>query len=82
MQTHATPYSSVGFVASSRSSDHNCPFSQGEKNYFVHIHRRTKILENLKVITLYSAVTRPELGNKTCMLTRSIQAKKDKRMYV
>ena len=42
----------------------------------VHIHVLTKIFENLKVITLYSAVTKSELGNKMCMLTRSIQARK------
>ena len=80
MQTHAVPYSFVGFVACiPRSKAHNCPCSLGEKNYFVHIHILTKIFENLKVITLYSAVTRSELGNKICMLTRSLQARKDKK---
>ena len=53
MQTHAIPYSFVGFVACiPRSKAHNCPCSLGEKNYFVHIHILTKIFENLKVITL------------------------------
>ena len=50
-------------------------FFWGEK-LIVHIHVLTKIFENLKVITLYSAVTKSELGNKMCMLTRSIQARK------
>ena len=54
-------------------------FFWGEK-LIVHIHVLTKIFENLKVITLYSAVTKSELGNKMCMLTRSIQARK-KKMY-
>ena len=52
-------------------------FFWGEK-LIVHIHVLTKIFENLKVITLYSAVTKSELGNKMCMLTRSIQARKKK----
>ena len=34
-----------------------------------------KIFENLKVIILW----RPELGNKMCMVTRSIPARKDKK---
>ena len=50
-------------------------FFWGEK-LTVHIHVLTKIFENLKVITLYSAVTKSELGNKMCMLTRSIQERK------
>ena len=49
--------------------------SLGEKNYFVHIHILMKIFENLSVIILQ----RPELGNKMCMVTRSIQAWKDKK---
>ena len=52
-------------------------FFWGEK-LTVHIHVLTKIFENLKVITLYSAVTKSELGNKMCMLTRSIQERKKK----
>ena len=71
MQTDAIPYSLFGFVA----------FIWREKNYFVHNHKLTKIFENSKVITLWSAVTRSELGNKMCILTRSIQARKDKNLY-
>ena len=71
MQTDAIPYSLFGFVA--------C--ISREKNYFVHNHKLTKIFENSKVITRWSAVTRSELGNKMCMLTRSIQARKDKNVY-
>ena len=52
MQTHAIPYSLVGFVASSRSREHNFPCSHGEKDYFVYIHILTRIFKNLKVITL------------------------------
>ena len=71
MQTDAIPYSLFGFVA--------C--ISREKNYFVHNHKLTKIFENSKVITRWSAVTRSELGNKMCLLTRSIQARKDKNVY-
>ena len=53
MQTDAIPYSLFGFVA--------C--ISREKNYFVHNHKLTKIFENSKVITRWSAVTRSELGN-------------------
>ena len=55
MQTDAIPYSLFGFVA--------C--ISREKNYFVHNHKLTKIFENSKVITLWSAVTRSELGKQS-----------------
>ena len=40
---------------------------------------KKKIFANLKVISFQSAVTRSELGNKMCLLTRSILARKDKK---
>ena len=52
-----------------------------KEKLFVHTDILTKIFEILRVITLLSAVTRSELGDKMCMLIRSIPAKKKKKEY-
>ena len=49
-----------------------------KEKLFVHIDIITKIFKILRVITLLSAVTRSELGDKMCILIRSIPAKKKK----
>ena len=49
-----------------------------KEKLFVHIDIITKIFKILRVITLLSAVTRSELGDKMCTLIRSIPAKKKK----
>ena len=54
-------------------------FSWGEKLFF-HIQILRQIFENLKVITVKSAVTRSEVVDKMCMLTRSMQAWKNNKL--
>ena len=55
-------------------------FSWGEKLSFPysHTHEDIRELGIGRIGTLWSAVTRSKLGNKMCMPTRSIMARKDR----